>query len=528
MNLFPTVMVTNTLGAVMVSIVIALQLGLSQWGTRDSSSARSITGKRQVNIPILWTSGWLLYLNVISITYASIWHGPNFAAGFNGLVFCDIFSRVQFFASISVVCGVTATVRNLCLIISPKGPPLYFQTAWKKNVVDLAICVVFPVIQTPLMYLVQSQRFVVVETMGCLSLVSNNWLVVIIYFMWFVIWSAVAAVYALFTCYYVYRRKKDFSDILSCTGSGLTTSQFGKLLLFGALIICGQLPVSMYLVIQRCNPKRLDTSAYSFSRVHAHYGDVNFIMSGWDRVTFIDRWMYTSFSFVAFFVFGLGRDARLAYTKILYLLGFGWLLRTIGKVASRTWQAFRNTAIMKRVLNKDTSSTCDTSDSSSSSRGRSSKGTTSKPPKDQPQRHGYRLGLPPRPHGFNSNPARRGLIASHNTLYSPSSSEHSHPPYSPYSITSHEPNKSPISPISNFQEVTARDAIDGERWSPTAEYNYDVERQDPRYANQALWYYAATGGGGDLEDSLSKDHKNALVVQVESCSSRSSTDSGTR
>lgn len=526
MSTFISIITTSSTGVACLLIVLSLQLGLSQW---CSSRAKFESGqypsqsKRRLDIPIIWTICCLLFLNSTGVIYAAIWHGDNFYAGYNGLTFCDIFVRLQVFASIGVMCGVTATVRNLCMIISPKGPPLYFQTRWKKQLIDFAMCAAFPIIQNPLIYIVQSRRFMVVENMGCNVVVSNSWVSLIVYHIWFALWAAIAAGYAMLTCYYCYRRKKDFSDILSCTGSGLTAAQFMRLMTFSIIIICGQLPVSLYLVVMRC--MNIATVKYSFKDVHSGWNTIGFVY--YDGVQFIDRWLFIAFAYVAFLVFGLGRDARLAYMRILDALRVGWMVRAL-----RDWLVSTTSTCRARMHSSKRAGPAPSSVAGGANgkdlRVTITQYTTHKGQSLSSAASGGKLlvhttsvdssigSISPSEKIFFGDGDRpslgRGLSGNG---VNPVDGDMMHRSFMISKLSS--PNSA--TSYTQYPHLNARDAI-LDNWSPTHE-NLDLERQGGNG-----WYVRGLEHDeledDDHEDNVTGANKSGLIVQVESCSNRSS------
>lgn len=549
-------------GITCLSIVLAFQLGLSQWGSKPlkSSSAASISPtsgrfnssngryKRRFDIPIIWTISCLLFLNCTAVIYAVIWHGDTFYLGYNGKIFCDVFVRLQVFASIGVLCGVTATTRNLCMIISPKGPPIYFQTKWKRNLIDTAICVIFPIIQNPIIYIVQSRRYMIVENTGCNVVVSNSWVSLLVYHIWFAIWAFIAAIYAVLTCYYCYRRKKDFSDILSCTGSGLTAAQFTRLMTFSAIIICGQLPVSLYLVALRS--QGITRESYSFKEVHLYWDMIGFVY--YDATLFLDRWLFIAFAYVAFLVFGVGRDAQLVYMKVLDILRVGWIVRSIGRGISKVFG--KVCCCCSGSRNKD---------KSGSSIGSGSLGKDLRVLIPQYQHNGYNLGSSGSGSGGSGT---ANLLTSRSAFTSPQEKfddidigdgsdlvyrysttigTNGIPPHHTNIDNSigQDPRFSPGSPNGYEQQVNAQDTI-LDSWSPSTApftghhgigHGRTLDLEGQQVMPRSKWGYVLstdtkehdenncdTYNHQGFQSQAGNGKKSGLVVQVESCSSSKS------
>lgn len=86
------------------------------------------------------------------------------------------------------------------------------------------------------------------------------------------------------------------------------------------------LPISLYLVIGRLLYVRI--TGYDFKAIHANFNEIMYVP--YVSANYIDRWMFATFAYVAFLIFGLGQDARSAYMRILDALRVGWIVRWIG------------------------------------------------------------------------------------------------------------------------------------------------------------------------------------------------------
>jgi hypothetical protein len=224
------------------------------------------------------------------------------------------------------MCGVTAVLRNLHELIRLQGPSLSRipgKHAWKGYLVDLSICAAFPIIQSPLLYLVQVRRYIIVENIGCSLLLSDSWLSLLLYYIWFAIWALIAAVYAILTIRLFFSRDDDLDNVFVTIEIGITKSYFIKILIFCIVVILGELPVSLYLVALRC--KSVTVQPYSFAETHAHFNVINFVR--YQPSNFVDRWLWSGFAIVAFMTLGTSREPRMVYMHILDKLGLEWIVR---------------------------------------------------------------------------------------------------------------------------------------------------------------------------------------------------------
>lgn len=324
MSLSTIIIILSSISIVLLGILLSFHLGVVEWVKRAAPYYQK--KPKRHDVALIWTISCLFVLNITGVTYASLWHGKNFYSRYDGIIFCDIFSRVQAFASIGVMCGVTAVLRNLHELIRFQGPSLSRipgKHAWKGYLVDLSICSAFPIIQNPLLYLVQARRYVIVENIGCSMLLSDSWLSLLLYYIWFAIWALIAAVYAILTMRLFFSRDDDLDNVFVIIEIGITKRYFIKILIFCIVVILGELPVSLYLFALRC--KSVTVEPYSFAAIHSNFNVVNFVR--YQPNSFIDRWLWSGFAFVAFMTLGTSREPRMVYMHVLDKLRMGWIIR---------------------------------------------------------------------------------------------------------------------------------------------------------------------------------------------------------
>lgn len=333
MSLYKVIITLSSISIVLLGILLSFHLGVIEWVKRAAPYYRK--KPKRHDVALIWTISCLFVLNITGVTYASLWHGTKFYSRYDGLIFCDIFSRVQAFASIGVMCGVTAVLRNLYELIRLQGPSLSRipgKHAWKGYLVDLSICAAFPIIQSPLLYLVQVRRYIIVENIGCSLLLSDSWLSPLLYYIWFAIWALIAAVYAILTIRLFFSRDDDLDNVFVTIEIGITKSYFIKILIFCVVVILGELPVSLYLVALRC--KSVTVQPYSFAETHEHFNVINFVR--YQPSNYVDRWLWSGFAIVAFLTLGTSREPRMVYMHILDKLRLGWIVRD-NKVRFKSW-----------------------------------------------------------------------------------------------------------------------------------------------------------------------------------------------
>lgn len=115
------------------------------------------------------------------------------------------------------------------------------------------------------------------------------------------------------------RYRREFSEVLSSSGSNMTKSRFLRLFLLSMLLIAVVLPTQSYVLYQN---SVYPLVSYSWRLVHgSDWNRVYLVPAG--GVVIFDRWAEIAVGFVVFPFFGLGQEAQKMYRKGLLSMGFG-------------------------------------------------------------------------------------------------------------------------------------------------------------------------------------------------------------
>ncbi len=284
------------------------------------------------NIPAICLIAWIMIMCLKTFIDDMIWGNlETFSNSFNGNIYCDIMIRLQAAFQVGVISAVLAICRQLYLITSVSTTGLA-MVKWKKNLIDLIICFLFPVYTIIVVYWVEKSRYLILRYSGCQFTYFINLKSLLLYAVWQVVVSLVSVVYSCLTLVLYFKKRKDFKDILHCTYSSLSTVQFIRLLIFCFVIIAVTLPLSLYNFISQAK----ETADY----IQLHSGrsvlDDNKFLSNlfWKYILFIDtdrpqvdRWIYFVIAVISFSLFGLGSDAVKMYKNGLCYIGFGSIIQ---------------------------------------------------------------------------------------------------------------------------------------------------------------------------------------------------------
>ncbi|CAK9438465.1 uncharacterized protein LODBEIA_P26890 [Lodderomyces beijingensis] len=257
------------------------------------------------NIPAILLMFWLMLINIICFINTMIWSGENFSEVYDGQGWCDVTIKLEVGANIGKLCAIACLAMNLYMILCAKHPVFMDSKNWRKKAIDLSICLVFPIFMMAVNYVIQAKRYTIFRYRGCVATYSYTGATIGLYLVWPIVWSAVAAIFAVLTLYKYLQKRKDVKDILLCTNSGLNLKRFARLLIFSLLIIFAMTPLSIYYFVDSV---KYIQGPFSWSQTHDdNWGEIDFYDFGF--ATMIDKSVNAALSIIAFLLFGLGTDA---------------------------------------------------------------------------------------------------------------------------------------------------------------------------------------------------------------------------
>ncbi|KAH3899674.1 Ste3p SCDLUD_003957 [Saccharomycodes ludwigii] len=260
---------------------------------------------------------WLFIINLKSVVDISIWGTPNFASGWEGYGWCDIMIKFVIGANVGIPCCIARIIYQLTEILKADHL-LPDKSSWKYICKDILLVLTNSIISMGLSYLVQVSRYGIVEYSGCQNILSATWVTLVVYSLWGFLWSFLGFILALRLMFIFHRKRKDVSDILHCTNSGLNLARFARLLIFCLVIILIMFPITLYGFIETC---LTITGKYSFKETH--------LRATWFIIYKIPQskplysiWIFQLMAYLNFLIFGLGSDAINLYLKFFYSIGF--------------------------------------------------------------------------------------------------------------------------------------------------------------------------------------------------------------
>lgn len=139
---------------------------------------------------------WIGIFNTISFTNAFIW-GENIFTAWEGRVFCDIEIKFLIGAITGQIGACAAVTRSLANIMRDDLPVMKTRAEKRRQmIVDLLLCYGIPSWMIGIHYIVQPDRYWLVQVTGCTPTVDNSWPSIVLVF----IWPPIMALVAMYFC----------------------------------------------------------------------------------------------------------------------------------------------------------------------------------------------------------------------------------------------------------------------------------------------------------------------------------------
>ena len=278
----------------------------------------------------LWT-----FINVC------IWPSDNFAIWWGGAGLCDIQATLRTPMYTLLALSVCVLTRDLSRAVDVDNPRLFESQAQRRRriVVDFLCIFALPILQLPLHYVVQYNRYSIMPVYGCVDLLDDSWPRIVLMSMW-------PLLIGLLNCYYssestciasilsyhspffvvliivrLRQHRGRLSSTLSRTSSGLGARKFLKLFSLTTLILAIYLPVLGYFFYTNVREPFIP---YSWDRIH------NPLV--WNQVLYIHSydfpdvqywpWIPIAFAFIIFIWYGLTHEAIECHRRSLVFCGF--------------------------------------------------------------------------------------------------------------------------------------------------------------------------------------------------------------
>ncbi|KAI9826654.1 MAG: a-factor receptor [Thelocarpon impressellum] len=263
---------------------------------------------------------WVTLANVFVFVNALIWPTDDVLRWWSGVGLCDVEVKLTWACSVGASGALAGIMSNLAKVMDVDRATIIPSKSQRKRqmIVDVLWCYACPLYIVAVDYVVQTNRYYIFTVSGCTPAVDSSWLTIVLIFIWAPILCVIDSYYCVLVILRLRKYRKQFSQILSSSNSGLNKSRFLRLFLISVVLLAVLLPLQFYILKLNLSYPR---HSYSWSKVHGPgWGDIIKVPTG-GQVAF-DRWIRVACGFLLFAFFGVGRDAVEMYRKWLVACGF--------------------------------------------------------------------------------------------------------------------------------------------------------------------------------------------------------------
>jgi pheromone a factor receptor len=141
--------------------------------------------------------GWIATFNLLSFIDSIIWMSDDPNSWWDGLVYCDIDSRIKSVFEIGLPAAGIGICRFLADATNP-DPALtdLRHTRQRRNMIDLFLGIGLPLINIGLKMIVNPSRYWLLGVSGCTGITDLSWPAILLYHVWCPILSLIVAIYS--------------------------------------------------------------------------------------------------------------------------------------------------------------------------------------------------------------------------------------------------------------------------------------------------------------------------------------------
>lgn len=279
-----------------------------------------------------WNTGTCMYMAWVGVACliqcinAIVWNNNMII---RATVYCDIVTRIQVAMNVAIPACSLCINRRLYKIATTKAVMVTQSEKRRAVITDLFIGLGIPLLQIAAQYVVSGHRFNLLEDFGPYPATVLMYPAIPLFFLWPLVIGIVSLYYCLMTVYHFYRRRRQFSQIMS-SNRGLNQSRYVRLMCLAMIEVLGTIPLSSWVLAT--NVKQGFAPWVSWSNTHLDYSrivQVASIIWKTDHLLHIlfefYRWSLVLCAFIFFAFFGFADEARkhyrLVYTSLASRIG---------------------------------------------------------------------------------------------------------------------------------------------------------------------------------------------------------------
>ncbi|KAJ1028034.1 hypothetical protein NDA13_003484 [Ustilago tritici] len=297
--------------ALFASILVLLPLG---WHIRSR------------NVGTITLSLYLFFGNLDNFVNSVAWWSTaeDKAPGF-----CEVSIRLRHALYIAIPASNLVIARKLESIASTRQVRTSASEHKKSIIIDLLISVGLPVLYVSLMIVNQTNRYGIIEQVGCWPFLSLSWVWVLLVAAPVLIVSFASAVYSVLAFRWFWIRRRQFQAVLASSASTLNKARYIRLLVLTAIDMLLFFPIYVGSVSDTIRGA-ITTSYVSWSYVHTGFSyipqfsaEVMEMQPSFKARLILSRLVCPISAYIFFAMFGLGQEARQGYKHaVLKALAF--------------------------------------------------------------------------------------------------------------------------------------------------------------------------------------------------------------
>lgn len=224
----------------------------------------------RLNTPTSTLIAWFFICNLIHGVNAVIWKGN---VDIKIPIWCDITTRLLLGANVGLPATFICIARKLEFVSSQREPPPDGQNKRVQIAIDVALCIVLPIIYILLHYIAQDRRFDLVRDLGCFASIHPSTPALIIVWLPPLLTCSIALLYCGVTIHNSFRISTSSFGSHVSSRSSYTSSIFIRTLII-SLITSAVLGLTSLFAL--FSPPRLSNWT-SWRNVHENFYDIDII-----------------------------------------------------------------------------------------------------------------------------------------------------------------------------------------------------------------------------------------------------------
>ncbi|KIJ45907.1 hypothetical protein M422DRAFT_165926 [Sphaerobolus stellatus SS14] len=264
---------------------------------------------RHGSIPTICLSLWLFVITLVGGINAAAWSDNT---DVKLVVWCDITTKFYVGFSAGVPAGSMCNLRVLERVTARRRPDKSLNIH-RERIIEVLLCVMFPIVFMALHYIVQGHWFDIYEVVGCRATYVLNWYGLILIWITPLLLALVSCTYAGLILRNLIWNRVTLSACLNNSVSSIGLSRYIRLLFLSTIVVIYEAAFDLYIIVFNLTVGGLSPDN-SWQDVHAEFSRIDrfprFLLPNVDFASLLATWWIPTASCLLFFVcFVLGDEA---------------------------------------------------------------------------------------------------------------------------------------------------------------------------------------------------------------------------